>query len=178
GLAGGPQPINGGGKEVIIRYFCAELSGSNSTFTQTPMAPMMKRDLSIDSVSRKLLSRDLTHQREEWEHLHSGEIELMLHRRLLMDDGFGGVRLSMRRYIIKALLQGDIIYSCLRKSSLEDKAKPSMNPKIPIVPEILPQNVHILTLESHFFDIKEDPEYSKSRLSSISRTISCRLPWR
>ncbi|XP_033226476.1 lysosomal alpha-mannosidase-like [Belonocnema kinseyi] len=196
----GPIDINDGiGKEIITKY-TTDLQSNGEFLTDSNGREMLKRKrnerptwnldldepvagnyypvttkISISDEERKLKMAVLTDRAQGGSSLRDGEIELMVHRRLLCDDNFGvNEALNETAYGIGLVARGEhsvLIGSQSDSFVLQEKNKAislSLRPWIFITPlettsyddwktnyrmhssglaERLPSNIHILTLE-------------------------------
>eukprot|EP00096_Caligus_rogercresseyi_P006017 TRINITY_DN22147_c0_g1_i1.p1 TRINITY_DN22147_c0_g1~~TRINITY_DN22147_c0_g1_i1.p1 ORF type:complete len:951 (-),score=151.90 TRINITY_DN22147_c0_g1_i1:18-2828(-) len=222
----GPIPTkhDGLGKELIIQYTSKDINSAGQFYTDSNGRQYMKRtkdsrstwnlDLNNEPVSRNYypvtssISVDdarhrmvvLTDRSQGGTSLQNGQIELMVHRRLLYDDAFGVNQALNETAFGKGLVvrgkhwlsfesvksRANSRFLTIKKthdaiisfSSLPSSSKAPM----PIIPGVLPKNVYILTLErvsngvlirfEHFFDNMEDTVYSKPVTFDVRKVFS------
>ncbi|XP_040580756.2 LOW QUALITY PROTEIN: lysosomal alpha-mannosidase [Lepeophtheirus salmonis] len=222
----GPIPIVDVGKNVIIKYRCKSIHSNESFYTDSNGRQFMKRrkdyratwplDLNLDPVSRNyypitstisveddlVRMSVLTDRSQGGTSLNNGEIELMLHRRLMSRDGFGvgeplnevaygkGLVCIGKHYLVFEESSSRVLTRKLALQTYDDailsfsNKKPQPPKDYPIKKGALPLNVHILSLEKHFngiivrfehfFDVNEDLEYSKSVTFNILNVFNPR----
>ncbi|CAD1474134.1 unnamed protein product, partial [Heterotrigona itama] len=207
----GPIPVKDKiGKEIVTRYY-SSLNSSGEFYTDSNGREMLKRKrdyrptwnveleeqvsgnyypitskISLKDEESQLKLSLLTDRAEGGTSMRDGEIEMMVHRRLLKDDAFGvgealnesafgeGLVIRGSHYIIGGSLKN------LDELALEEKTlarRLLLRPWPFIIPatglaKALPPNVHILTLEpwkdntvllrlEHIFEVGETASLSK-----------------
>lgn len=233
----GPIPVKDGkGKEIISR-FSSNIKTKGTFFTDSNGRQMLKRvrnfrptwNMTVFEpvagnyfpVNSRIAMNDgktfvtvLTDRSQGGSSINDGELELMVHRRLLYDDAFGvGEALNEKAFGQGLVVRGkhwlqvsadsneasrkhrfrgqeafmDVSISFTpTKLSFEEWSKTYKMSYSSVNPNVLPKNVHLLTMEEwtgngrdsvlirveNFFDAHEDPEYSKPVTFSLKDLLA------